>query len=350
LKLCLSFLTLKNKIMKKLKQIVGIDVSKDTLAPCFGTVSEQEKTSFVKHASFKNNMKGFEELLAWTNELKSTDTPVEFVMEATGVYYESLAYFLAENSLVVHVLLPNKTKHFAKSLDIKSKTDRIDARMLAQIGMERQLQPWKPHSDIMNTLKQLSREHKDLKEKLTVLKNQIHAKEHAYQCPKQIMKRLLGQVKIIEAQTLQCEADIRALCAEDQDLTEKIAKIQTVPGLGFMTIVTIVAETNGFILFENSKQLVSYSGFDVVHNESGLFKGKSKISKKGNKFIRSALFMPSLCAIQHNPTLKQFYEDLVERKPRKSVGTTAVARKMLVLAYTLWKNNSEFDVNYKKAA
>lgn len=336
--------------MKKLKQIVGLDVSKDTLAPCFGSITVDQKTSFVKHATFKNNLKGFEDLLFWVNELKVSDTPVEFVMEATGVYYESLAYYLAEKEFLIHVLLPNKTKHFAKSLDIKSKTDQIDAKMLAQIGLERQLQEWRPHSEIMHSLKQLAREHKDLKEKITAVKNQIHAKTHSYSCPKPIMKRLTAQFKILEAQVLQCESDIRELCMEDYDLTEKIAKIQTVPGLGFMTVITIISETNGFVLFENSKQLVSYSGFDVVHNESGLYKGKSKISKKGNKFIRAALFMPSLCAIQHNPTLKQFYEELVERKPRKSVGTTAVARKLLVLAYTLWKNNTEFVLDYKKAA
>src|SRR5688572_29932732 len=98
--------------MKKLKEIVGIDVSKDTLAPCFGSISELQKTSFIKHSAFKNNLDGFEGLLEWVNNVKNDYVAAEFVMEATGVYYENLAYFLAARGCVVHVLLPNKTKHF----------------------------------------------------------------------------------------------------------------------------------------------------------------------------------------------------------------------------------------------
>src|SRR3954469_17862946 len=116
--------------MKNLKQIVGIDVSKDTLALCFGRRSEQKKSSFTKRSQLTNDVKGFEELLAWVHEIQDPEETVHFVMEATGVYYENLAYYLFDHGVAVHVLLPNKTKHFAKSLDIKSKTDAIDAKML----------------------------------------------------------------------------------------------------------------------------------------------------------------------------------------------------------------------------
>lgn len=346
----MPFFIPKNKDMKKLKQVIGIDVSKDSLAVCFGSTSEKQKTKYVKHTQFSNNKNGFESLLEWANSLEDVNSPVCFVMEATGVYYENLAYYLSFKSKPVHVLLPNKTKHFAKSLDIKSKTDEIDAKMLAQIALERDLDEWRPHSEIMHTLKQLSREFRDIKKKLTAMKNQLHAKEVSFNCPKQIIKRINAQIKLLEVQSLQVESEMRELCSENEELSEKVAKIETVPGLSFMTIITIVAESNGFVLFENSKQLVSYSGYDVMHNASGNFRGKSKISKKGNRYIRAALFMPALCAIQHNPVLKIFYNQLVERKKVKKVGVAAVARKMLVLTYTLWKNNEEFNLNYKKAA
>jgi len=336
--------------MKKSKQVIGIDVSKDTLAVCFGSVSETQKATYVKHKQLANNAEGFKDLLVWAFSVQEKSSSIHFVMEATGVYYENLAYFLSDSGKSVHVLLPNKTKHFAKSLDIKSKTDEIDAKMLAQIALERELQEWRPHSKIMHIIKQLSREYRDIKEKLTALKNQLHAKEFSYKCPKQIVKRMKAQIKLLEAQSIVVENEIRILCSEDEELSEKVAKIETIPGLGFMTIITIVTEANGFVLFENSKQLVSYSGYDVMHNASGSFKGKSKISKKGNRFIRAALYMPALCAIQHNPYLKSFYDELVERKKIKKVGVTAVARKLLVLTYTLWKNNSEFDLDLKKVA
>jgi transposase len=336
--------------MKKLKQVIGVDVSKDTLAVCFGFRTEAQATSYFKPTSFLNNLKGFSTLLHWAAELKDENTDLSFVMEATGVYYENLAYFLCEKGYDVHVLLPNKTKHFAKSLDIKSKTDEIDAKMLTQIGLERQLLKWQPQSENLHLIKQICREYKDLKEKLTVVKNQLHAREHAYNSAKQVIKRLKAQERFLETQILQVEHELRVLCSEDEELNERIQKIQTVPGLSFITIITIIAETNAFSLIENSKQLCSYCGFDVVHNQSGSFKGRSKLSKKGNRFIRRALYMPALCAIQHNPTLKAFYNQLIERKNVKKVGVTAVARKMLVLTYTLWKNNNEFELDYKKVA
>jgi len=336
--------------MKKVKQVIGIDVSKDTLAVCFGFSSEAQVTNYVKPTTFLNNLKGFSKLLNWAEELIDKKSDLCFVMEATGVYYENLAYFLFESGHVVHVLLPNKTKHFAKSLDVKSKTDEIDAKMLTQIGLERQLMKWQPQSENLHLIKQICREYKDLKEKLTVVKNQLHAREHAYNSAKQTIKRLNAQERFLETQILQVEHELRVLCAEDEELSERITKIQTIPGLSFITIITIIAETNAFSLIENSKQLCSYCGFDVVHNQSGIFKGKSKLSKKGNRFIRRALYMPALCAIQHNPTLKKFYNKLVERKNVKKVGVTAVARKMLILTYTLWKNNTEFELDHKKAA
>jgi transposase len=336
--------------MKKVKQVVGIDVSKDTLAVCYGSSTEGQRTNYSKSFTFKNDLIGFIKLYEWVEEFRDKHLDLSYVMEATGVYYENLAYFLTEKSQIVHVLLPNKAKHFAKSLDIKSKTDEIDAKMLTQVGLERQLVRWQPQSENLHIIKQLCREYKDLKEKLTVVKNQLHAKGHGYNSSKQVIKRLNAQAKILQTQLLQVECELQELCSEDESLSDKIAKMQTVPGLSFITIITIVAETNGFLLIENSKQLCSYSGLDVVHNQSGLFKGKSKISKKGNSFIRRALFMPALCAIQHNPPMKEFYEKLVERKKIKKVGLTAVLRKLLVLSYTLWKNNSEFQLDYKKVA
>ena len=336
--------------MKKLKQSVGIDVSKDTLAVCYGYLTEQYKMVYSKQTQFSNNVKGFESLLKWAKQLEDNNSPTLYVMEATGVYYEQLAYYLTSVDNQVHVLLPNKSKHFAKSLDIKSKTDKIDAKILSRIALERPLNPWQGHDQTMLTIKLLCREYRDAKGKVTSLKNQLHAKNHSYGCPKQIIQRIKNQIKLLETQISQIECEIREICLQDELLSVRINKIATVPGLSFMTIISIISEMNGFALIENSKQLVSYCGFDVVHNESGTFKGKSKISKKGNRFVRTALYMPALSAIQFNQDLKAFYENIVERKKIKKIGVTAVARKMLILTYTLWKNDTEYEIGYKKAA
>jgi transposase len=327
--------------MKTLKQSIGIDVAKDSLVCCIGDLSQDGKQTFSKTRSFNNDLNGFDQFIQWVAPLRNGD--VLFVMEATGVYYENLAYWLDSHNEKLSVLLPNKVKHFAKSLNIKTKTDGVDAQVLSRIGLERSLPHWKMPSKVMREIKFLSREYREAKAKLVVAKNQLHAKEHSYGCPPSVQKRLKKQITFLETQLLEIEAELRTTAMSDSALYDRITKLNTIPGVSFMTIISILAETNAFILVENAKQLVSYSGLDIEHNQSGLKDGKTRISKKGNSFIRHALYMPALCASRHNPDMKVFYTRLAEKKPAKKIGITAVARKLLILMYILWKNNTEFE-------
>lgn len=327
--------------MKALKQSIGIDVAKDTLVCCIGESDRNEQLIFSKTKTFSNDLNGFNQLIQWLVPLKGDD--VIFVMEATGVYYENLAYWLDSRGEKLSVLLPNKVKHFAKSLNLKTKTDGVDAQLLSRIGLERKLALWIIPSKIMREVKFLSREYREDKEKLVIAKNQLHAKEHAHGCPASIIKRLKKQITFLETQLLETEAELRVTVMSDSILSDKVNKINTIPGISFMTIVSILAETNAFALVENAKQLVSYAGLDIQHNQSGSKEGKTKISKKGNSYIRNALYMPALCASQHNPDMKIFYKRLIEKKPAKKIGITAVARKLLILTYILWKNNTTFE-------
>jgi transposase len=286
-------------------------------------------------------------LLQWVTPAKGDD--VVFVMEATGVYYENLAYWLDSKGEKLSVLLPNKVKHYAKSLNLKTKTDGVDAQLLSRLGLERKLKLWTIPSKIMREIKFLSREYREDKEKLVIIKNQLHAKEHAHGCPASIIKRLKKQIAVLEAQLLETEAELRVAAMSDSLLNDKIAKINTIPGISFMTTISILAETNAFALVENAKQLVSYAGLDIQHNQSGTKEGKTKISKKGNSYIRNALYMPALCASRHNPNLKSFYHRLIEKKPAKKIGITAVARKLLILTYILWKNDTEFEPEHAQS-
>ena len=327
--------------MKTLKQCMGIDVSKDTLVCCISSLNDDDKISFSKPKTFFNNPEGFNQLLSWAATLRCSE--MTFVLEATGVYYENLAYWLDSRDEKLSVLLPNKVKHFAKSLNIKTKTDSIDSRILSQLGLERKLAYWKMPSKVMREIKFLSREYREAKAKLVVDKNQLHAKIHSHDCPASVEKRLKKQISLLETQLLEIEAELRTIAMSDSNLYDRIAKISTIPGVGFMTIISIMAETNAFALVNNAKQLVSYAGLDIMHDQSGLKEGKTRISKKGNSFIRNALYMPALSASKHNPDMKIFYDRLKETKPAKKIGITAVARKLLVLIYLLWKNNEEFE-------
>ena len=125
----------------------------------------------------------------------------------------------------------------------------------------------------------------------------------------------------------------------------------TIKGVGLMTLATIVAETLGFEHFKSAKQVVSYAGYDVVQRESGTsIKGKTRISKKGNKYIRNALFFPAMVATRFNTDLKATYLRITSTKTSKMIGQVAIQRKLLVLVYTLWKTDSNYITGYNEVA
>jgi transposase len=334
--------------MTIIKQVVGIDIAKETFEARFGSITDHQEERFLAAATFPNEARGFRKLLEWTkNQLVSQDAPLWFVMEATGAYYEHLAYFLTQHHKQVVVLLPNKVKHFSKTLDAKSKTDRIDARSICQFGLERTLSPWQPPSPQMKLLKELTREYNTIQEMATQVKNQLHAKDHSYQPSVETTKRLGAQLRLFQKQLKSIEQELRSVVNDDDDLRTRIANITSAKGIGFMTVVTAVAETNGFALIRSEKQITSYAGLDIVIRESGKNQGKPALSKKGNKHLRRAVFMPALAACRFNPILKAFYLRLVCTKANKKVALLAVARKILCLIYTLWKKNVPYDPNYR---
>jgi transposase len=120
-------------------------------------------------------------------------------------------------------------------------------------------------------------------------------------------------------------------------------------GLGTLTLATILAETNGFELFKNYKQLVSYAGYDIVESQSETRVSKTKISKKGNSRIRRALHMPSLIVIQckEKPFL-DLYNRTFEKHAIKMKSYVAVQKKILVMVYHLWQKEEVYDPNYRQ--
>jgi len=133
----------------------------------------------------------------------------------------------------------------------------------------------------------------------------------------------------------------------DDFLWERVEKICEVKGLGIITIATIIAETGGFKLFTSRSQLVSYAGYDVIEKESGTsVKGNPKISKKGNRFIRRALYFPAISTVKHEPQFQQTYERIVVKTTIKKKALVAVQRKLLLLIYALFTKNEAYDVKY----
>ncbi|MCC9138693.1 transposase [Pontibacter silvestris] len=151
-------------------------------------------------------------------------------------------------------------------------------------------------------------------------------------------------IKKFDTEIAKCEAQIKAVLKKEDWLQEKVSRLLTIKGIGLISLAIVLAETQGFALINNVKQLTSYAGFDVVERESSTsVKGKTKISKKGNSRIRAALYFPALVASQHNAALRAVYQRINSGKTSMMVGVVSLQRKLLLLIYSMWKSGTLFQ-------
>ena len=332
---------------KRIKQCVGIDCGHKELVVAYGVMDENYDVKILSNTIFKNQEKGFEKLLKWSKKLTEQGLEVTYVIEATGVYYERVTLYLDQQSSRVSVLLPNKTKAFMKTLSVKTVNDKVSAQMLAQMGLEKKLAPWQAPKKIFNELRQLTRERDQLQHEQTQVKNQLHAEQSGAWPNLQSIKRAQQRIRFLSKQIIEIENEIRTTVEKDNYLNEKIRKVCTIKGVGLITAVTIIAETNGFNLIRNKKQLVSYAGLDVITKDSGTsVRSKPRISHKGNKYLRKCLHYPALSAIRSTDTMKSLFKRLVSKHGIKMKAVVAVQRKMLELVYILWNKDETFDPEY----
>ena len=346
------FYSLKDKLIgmrKIIKQVVGIDVAQKELVVCLGKMYDDWSPELHARKTFANTQNGFSSLVSWAKKLSDADCTVRYVMEATGVYHESLAYFLEGHGQEVTIVLPNKISNYARTLDVKTVTDRTASEAIARFGLERKLDLWKKPKPVFKKIRQLTRERDQIIQARTITKNQLHAEKSEAEPGKKTIVRLEKHIAFLNKQEQEINQEIQALAKTDEQLKKTRELISSIPGVGFLTAVTILAETNGFELVRNRKQLASYAGLDVREKQSGTsVKGKPRISKKGNKYLRKAMHMPALAAIRHDQRMKEVFHRLVSKHGIKMKAAVAVQRKLLELVYTIYKTNKPYDKNYLK--
>jgi transposase len=334
--------------MKVLKQVLGVDVAQKELVVTLGRLNEDLSADLYLHKVFRNKETGFSALLKWLKKNTDEAVPLQVVMEATGVYHQKFAYYLVENQISVCIVLPNKISSYMRTLDTKTVTDKTCSEAIVQFGLGRKLDNWKKPNNLYKVMQQLTRERDQLVQERSAIKNQIHAEKSEAEPNNNSIKRFNARIKFINDQEKEIKKEINELVNSDQTVKKQIENIQTIPGIGQLTAVTILAETNGFELIRNKKQLTSYAGFDVKEKQSGTsVKGKPKISKRGNKHLRKCMHLPSLSAVKHIEVYKELYTRIVSKSGIKMKGLIAVQRKMLELAYVLHKNNTVFEHGYE---
>lgn len=331
--------------MTCVKRGIGIDLSMDTFDVCRYEIVDVKQGRVRKYSkSFQNTVAGFKKLQAWLEQYAPDVGSYQIVMEATGVYHENLAYYLNEHGYRVSVVLPNMVKAYGKSLNESSKTDEIDAKVIAQLATERSLREWKPANPCMRRLKVLSRQRQGFVSDRTDMKNRIHALSKSYKPDADVMLRYQKAVEFFDTQIKEIEREYQTLIDSDADLYESVDNLTSIPNVALITAVAVLAQTDGFALFENRNQLTKYAGLDIVDRQSGSsVKGKSKISKQGNSHLRAALYMPSIGLVSTDTVFSRLHARVKERTGISKKGLVAMQRKLLCVMFALHRKKQKYD-------
>ncbi len=331
------------------KQIVGVDVSQKELVVCMGRLQDDLSTELYNHGCFANTATGMRSLVQWAKKQSVAELPLRFVMEATGVYHESLAYFLSDQGYHVTIVLPNKISNYVRTLETKTVTDKTASQAITLFGLERKLSDWTRPTPAFKKLRQLTRERDQLVENRTMIKNQLHAEKSEAEPNKDSVTRMNKHIVFLNKQITEIKGSIHELISKNGAIKETVQLACSIPGVGELTAAIVLAETNGFDLVRSKKQLVSYAGLDVKEKQSGTsVKGKPHISKKGNRYLRKAMHLPALGAIRKDERFKGIFSRLVAKHGIKMKAVVAVQRKLLEMIYTLYKNKSVYDPEYFK--
>lgn len=319
-------------------EYIGIDISKASLQVHLGMFNEDIEV--------ENNLKGLKQLHAKVKKRYGKSVEVVWIYESTGSYSALVKRFCAEHAILCYIIKPSQSAAFAKTIKNRNKSDIVDARMLYQIH---KIAPSEeiaiPHYDAkLETIQNYLRYYKTVMKERVVKTNQLEAALHR-EDELFIIRKLRSKIKALKAEEKEIITTMLELIKENKTYEEHFSAITSLKGIG---------NISGLVLFDlfmhygdaSSKEIVALCGLDPIEVSSGSsLKRKSRISKQGSRLVRSTLFMPTLIAINHNPHMQIIYNRLKEKGKQSTVAQIAVMRKMVVIAFSLFKNREIYDTN-----
>lgn len=316
--------------MNKDKKFFGVDISKDL----FDVVDQ-----IGNHDQFINNAQGFSKFK------KTLPDNALVVMEATGYYHFLLAQYLSKNGIDCAVVNPLSIKRFIQMKLAKVKTDKADAKAICDYAMANEVSLYNPLDSIQAQCLQLFRLLHNYKKQLTAIKNKLHGEEVLGRPSKLVYHSLNRTRKHLEKEIKAIEVEVLELVKKEHQ--HQITLLKSIPGLGLKTILFLIVTTDGFTKFDNASQLCSYAGITPTERTSGSsIRGKSRISKVGNKRLRNLLFMCSFTACQHNKACKDQYERIVNKGKSKKLALLAVCNKLLRQAFAIANSGIPYDAKH----
>jgi transposase len=318
------------------RKVAGIDVSYKTLALA---IRAGEQTGKVRELA--NTASGHQALI---KVLKSTGA-ARVCLEATGSYHLDLALALDDAGVALMVVNPKAAKHFAAALMTRTKSDAVDAGMLAQFAQNMPFEPWQRPDAAALGLRAGARRLATLIKARTQAKNQLHAASQTTSTPEFVLADLRLTVAQCDEQIAQRRAGAGALIAADAQLAEVFALLNTVKGIAAASAIQIMGEILVLPADMQAKQWVAQAGLDPRHATSGTSVNKKPhLSKAGNRYLRLALYMPALSAARHEPHVNGYYRHLIEGRGLKPIqAVCAVMRKLLHAIHGMLKARQPFD-------
>ena len=323
--------------MKKITHI-GIDVAKDKFDIYFDGLNKNHHPAVFDNTTI--GIKAFHRFLV-KNFAPST---LKLTMEVTGIYHLHLAEALFAHRYDVAVIHPFKIKKYAEMEMKRSKTDALDARIIAEYSKTQKRETYTPKSALSCELRQLLTTIDGILRSRTMLKNQLEALKHNPFKTPTAQKALEDMISGATAKVKEIEKKMEALVKKNcHDRYKNLISIRSVGKRLAMAIIAVFGE---FETFETCKQASAYVGLNPVIKQSGKSRQEIGISKRGNSYLRKIIYMAALSAARWNTQCKRLYERLLKKGKLKKVATIAVANKLLRQIYAVVKYNRSYSESY----
>lgn len=312
-------------------QSLGIDISKDHVHAALlgeGKIAKQ---------SFSNNATGFRQLFKWLAN-RGVDQ-VHACMESTSGLEQPLAVELHNHGHLVSIVNPALIKHFGQSEGLRTKTDGVDAALIARFCELHKPATWTPPSPAEQALQGLERH----RHHLIGVRAQEKTRLQSPGITDPVRKSTRKMIAFLDKSVAEIEDQIKKHIDSDPDLRSKCDLLTTINGIGDTTAKTILAEAPHLAEFRDVKAVGAYIGATPKHNQSGKSDKPAHICRTGNARLRTALYFPAMSAIRYNPTLRAFAQRLEKRGKCPKVIITAVMRKLLTIAYGVLKSGRPFE-------
>lgn len=320
--------------------IIGIDVSKAKL-DCLWL--KDPATDKVKTRVFPNTVSGHQAVLAWVHtQIREPLETVHFIMEATGIYHEALAYALYRQGAQVSVVNPAQVRDYAKSLGSRTKTDKQDSWVLARFGVAQPLRLWQPEPDEVRTLKALLARLEAVGQDIRREQNRLE-KAVAAQVSAEVLTSIHTVLAHLQQERQRLEELIRQHIDQHPGLKRDQQLLESIPGVGPVIARYMMAVIRSRA-FDSASQCAAYIGVVPVQQESGVsVRGRPHLSKAGNAVIRAKLYMAAIVSIQHNPDIKRQYERLLKKGKVKMSALCAAMRKLVHICFGVLKHQTPYQ-------